>query len=175
VSDIIRLAKGPTSSPANGAEAMREYLLACPPLETRPLRDQPLFAVQGEPEITGELVDKIFKAILGEAFGPAAARFSLHSMRIGAATALRDAGYEGSEICRALRWAPMPCMQGYARIATDERVGSAHALRGSGAIARSAATAQSSAPTTTAVVPTSAIALSREPRASRRRSASRQP
>jgi hypothetical protein len=49
-------------------------------------------------------------------------------MRSGAATALRNAGYSDSEICRAFRWASMPCMQGYARTDTAARLGITRAL-----------------------------------------------
>lgn len=67
-SDLI-LTDGPISGPANGADAMHEYLLAYPPLPTdvRPLRQQPLFAVPGEPEITGRRASsstRFFKTIL---------------------------------------------------------------------------------------------------------------
>jgi hypothetical protein len=60
--------------------------------------------------------------MLSASLGSDAPRYLLHSMRSGAATALRNAGYSDSEICRAFRWASMPCMQGYARTDTTERV-----------------------------------------------------
>jgi hypothetical protein len=61
-------------------------------------------------------------AMLAASLGSDAPRYSLHSMRSGAATALRNAGYSDSESCRAFRWASMPCMQGYARTDTPERL-----------------------------------------------------
>jgi hypothetical protein len=116
-------------SPANGAQAMREYLLACPPIQGVPLRDQPLFSVPNENPIEGALIDEVFHGLMLATVGDDAGLFSVHSMRIGAATTLRDAGYDDTEICRALRWASVPCMQNYARVSRDEREGIAQALR----------------------------------------------
>jgi hypothetical protein len=110
------------SGPANGARALRLFVAACPPDAAVALRDQPLFSVPGCEPITGELLDGILTAMLAASLGSDAPRYSLHSMRSGAATALRNAGYSDSEICRAFRWASMPCMQGYARTDTAERL-----------------------------------------------------
>jgi hypothetical protein len=115
-SDVV-LADDGDDSPANGARALRLFVAACPPNA-----EQPLFSVPGCKPITGELLDGILTAMLTASLGSDAPRYSLHSMRSGAATALRNAGYSDSEICRAFRWASMPCMQGYARTDTAERL-----------------------------------------------------
>jgi hypothetical protein len=78
-------------SPANGAQAMREYLLACPPIQCVPLRDQPLFSVPNEKPIEGALIDEVFHGLMLATTGEDAGLFSVHSMRIGAATTLLDA------------------------------------------------------------------------------------
>jgi hypothetical protein len=114
--------------PANGAEALRAYAAACPRLADVPLVDQPLFAVDGV-AFSGELFDKVTKAILANLLGEAAADYSSHSFRIGAATALRDAGYSDAEIMRAFRWKSMPVMDGYARVGDEARLDTARSLR----------------------------------------------
>jgi hypothetical protein len=120
-SDVV-LADDGDGGPANGARALRLFVAACPPDAAVALCDQPLFSVPGCEPITGELLDGILTAMLAASLGSDAPRYSLHSMRSGAATALRNAGYSDSEICRAFRWASMPCMQGYARTDTAERL-----------------------------------------------------
>jgi hypothetical protein len=121
-SDVV-LADDGDDSPANGARALRLFVAACPPDGAVELCDQPLFSAPGCEPITGELLEGILTAMLTASLGSDAPRYSLHSMRSGAATALRNAGYSDSEICRAFRWASMPCMQGYARTDTAaERV-----------------------------------------------------
>lgn len=103
------------TSPANGAAALTAYALACPADTSKPLVDQPIFTVPGDVAITGELLDKILQAMLSHTLGAGSPRYSIHSMRIGAATALRAAGYSDAEICRAFRWASVPSMLLYAR------------------------------------------------------------
>jgi hypothetical protein len=126
-SDVV-LADDGDSGPANGARALRLFVAACPPDAAVALCDQPLFSVPGCEPITGELLDGILTAMLAASLGSDAPRYSLHSMRSGAATALRNAGYSDSEICRAFRWASMPCMQGYARTDTAARIDITRAL-----------------------------------------------
>jgi hypothetical protein len=133
-------------SPANGAAALHAYVSACP-LGGRAPNSVPLFFVPNDVPITGELVDKILKAMLSIALGADAPQYSLHSMRIGAATALRAAGYTDEQICRAFRWASIPCMLGYATVGVAERVGVSRSLRNSASAAQ-AATAALAAPTT---------------------------
>jgi hypothetical protein len=113
---------------ADGAAALRAYHAACPPRDDVPLGDQPLFAVEGV-ALSGELFEKIHRAILVNFLGDAASSYSTHSFRSGAATALRAANFTDEQIMRACRWRSMPVMQLYARDTDAARGATTAALR----------------------------------------------
>jgi hypothetical protein len=141
-SEVVFADKG-LDDPADGAAALRAYAAACPVPEGVEPGSRPLFEVAGEEPITGELLDKILKEMLAISLGAGSPRYSMHSMRSGAATALRAAGFADSEICRAFRWASLPSMLGYARASDGDRlaVTTALAVRGPRAIAVAVPTA----------------------------------
>jgi hypothetical protein len=150
-SEVVFADRG-LDDPADGAAALRAYAAACPVPEGVEPGSRPLFEVAGEEPITGELLDKILKEVLAISLGAGSPRYSMHSMRSGAATALRAAGFADSEICRAFRWASLPAMLGYARASDGDRVAVTDALavrvppaRRAIAVAEPAATAPSAA------------------------------
>ena len=113
---------------SNGAIALRRYAELCPYVGDAGA--QPLFVVPNEVAITGELLDKLLKLMLARTLGSDSVMYSMHSMRIGAATALLAADYSHAEICRALRWVSLPSELLYARPSAESQTAITTTLRG---------------------------------------------